>query len=65
MFKTTDNKSDQKITVDIIGLMAMLSCGRATAIQIGHDAGAVLKVGRRTLYHVPKVEQYMENLTKE
>ena len=63
MNKRTDRESNQKITVDISTLQAMLSVGRNTAAEIGKAAGAELKVGRRCLYLVSKIESYMENLT--
>lgn len=53
-----------KLTVDIIGLQKLLSTGRATAQKIGDDAGASLKVGRRKLYNVAKIEKYLDTLTE-
>lgn len=62
MRERTKYESDQKITVDIIGLQAMLSVGRNTAIRIGEEAGAVVKIGNRKLYSVKKVQQYIDNI---
>jgi hypothetical protein len=62
MYKTTEIKTDNKITVDINGLMGMLSVGRQTAEQIATAAGAGLKVGRRKLYRVDKITAYLDEL---
>ena len=64
MYKTTEFKTDRKITVDITTLQSMLGVGRATAAKIGEDAGAVLTIGRRRLYNVPKIEQYVDQLSQ-
>ena len=63
MKKTKNIECDNKIAVDINGLQAMLSVGRSTADQIGENAAAVIRVGRRKLYNVSKVQSYMNSLT--
>ena len=40
-------------------LSAMLSCGRATARKIGEQAGAKIVIGRRVLYSIEKVKNYL------
>ena len=55
-------ETDVKITVDIDGLAAMLSCGHATARKIGEQAGARIVIGRRVLYMVDKVYKYLDAL---
>lgn len=47
MNKTKIRATEQPIAVDIEGLSAMLSCGRATARKIGEQAGAKIVIGRR------------------
>lgn len=65
MLKRNNTPSDaNKIMVSIEELQDMLSVGRNTAKQIGIDAGASVKVGRRRLYNVSKVEEYMNRLTE-
>lgn len=64
MRKTNNIESDSKITVDINGLQAMLSIGRNTAAEIGEKAGAVIRIGRRKLYNVSKIEAYMNKLSE-
>ena len=46
-------------------LMAKLSCGRCTAEKVAAAAGAKIKIGRRTLYHVGKIENYLDTLTDQ
>lgn len=55
---------DKKLTVDIVGLQALTGLGRASATKIGQDAKAVIYVGRRRLFFVPKVAAYLEGLTQ-
>ena len=57
-------ESDNKITVDINELKEMLSIGRNNAAEIGEKAGAVIRIGRRKLYNVRKVTEYMDKLTE-
>ena len=59
---TIKRETDIKITVDIDGLAAMLSCGHATARKIGEQAGARIVIGRRVLYMVDKVYKYLDAL---
>ena len=64
MHKTNIIETDNKITVDINGLQAMLSVGKNTAADVGEKAGAVIRIGRRKLYNVKKIESYMQRLTE-
>lgn len=64
MHKTNTIETDSKITVDIIGLQAMLSVGKNTAAEVGEKAGAVVRLGRRKLYNVKKIEEYMQQLAE-
>lgn len=57
-------KEKESLTVDISGLMEMLGTGKVTAAQIGQAAGATMKVGRRRLYYVPKIREYLKTLTE-
>ena len=53
------------IAVDVKGLMALVGVGRNTAMRIGQEAGAVIRLSpRRTLYNVEKVKAYLDSLTK-
>lgn len=59
MNKTLKRATNQHIAVDIEKLSAMLSCGHATARKIGEQAGARICIGRRVLYSVDKIKQYL------
>ncbi len=63
MRETKKRETENKIAVDIEGLSAMLSCGNATAKKIGEDAHARITVGRRVLYSIHKVEEYLKNIS--
>lgn len=65
MYKTNVIDTSKKITVDLPTLAGMLGVGKFTAQKVGKEARAVIKVGRRTLYNVAKIENYMEGLAKE
>ena len=64
MRKTNTSENDNKIAVDINGLQSLLSVGRRTAERIGLESGAVIKIGRRTIYNVSKVESYLNQKTE-
>ena len=64
MNKTKKSETGQYITVDIDRLSAMLSCGHATARKIGEQAGARIIIGRRVLYSVEKIRQYINDLAE-
>ena len=53
------------IAVDIATLQNMLGVGRNTADDIGKKANAVIKVGRRKLFNVKKVQAYMDSITNK
>ena len=61
MNKKSENTCE-KIYVGVDELKKMLSVGRNTALKIGIDANAKIKVGRRTLYNVEKIKDYMSSL---
>ena len=62
MNKTKERPTSQPITVNKDKLSAMLSCGHATARKIGEQAGAKIVIGRRVLYSVEKVKNYLSYL---
>lgn len=64
MKKTTERETTEQIAVDIQKLSAMLSCGLATARKIGEQAGAKIIIGRRVLYSVDKVRNYLACITE-
>ncbi len=64
MNKTLVREPKEQITVDIEKLSAMLSCGHATARRIGEQAGARICIGRRVLYSVDKIKQYLVTMSE-
>ena len=62
MNKTKERPTSPPITVNIDNLSAMLSCGHATERKIGEQAGAKIVIGRRVLYSVEKVKNYLSYL---
>lgn len=53
-----------KICVTTEGLQDLLDCGRATAVEIGRQAGARIEVGKRLLWNVSKVKSYIDRLAE-
>ena len=62
MKKTNYIETENKVTVDIVGLQALLSCGIVTAKQIAEKAGATIYIGRRRLYNVEKIKKYLDGM---
>ncbi|MGY3663013.1 MAG: hypothetical protein ACXAHE_03930 [Roseburia sp. 1XD42-69] len=57
-------ESVKMIAVDIEKLSAMLSCGHTTARKIGEQAHAKIIIGRRVLYSVERVQDYLDSLAE-
>lgn len=64
MRKTTKERTGQVIAVDTTELMNMLNAGRKSATDIGMAAGAKLQIGRRVLWNVKKVQQYLDEISE-
>lgn len=54
-----------KICVTTESLQDLLDCGRATAVEIGRQAGARIEVGKRLLWNVSKIQSYIDSLSEE
>ena len=67
MYYTKERKPETggAITIGLSELMARLNTGRPTAERIAVAAGAKIKIGKRTLYHVGKIEAYLEQLAEK
>ncbi|MBR0452228.1 MAG: hypothetical protein IJI78_09575 [Oscillospiraceae bacterium] len=63
MRKTTKSENNNKLAVDVITLAQMLECGTQTARQIGEDAGATIRIGRRVLFNVQRVQEYLDSIS--
>lgn len=55
---------EKKQTVDTKELQGMLSTGRKTAVDIGTAAGARVQVGRRVLWNVRRIQQYIDSISE-
>lgn len=62
MNKNISGTAPTKLYVGVEELKDMLSIGRNSALQVGEKANAKVKVGRRTLYNVEKIKEYMASL---
>lgn len=64
MRRTNCTKNDKLVAVNIDTLASMLNCGKTTAIRIGNGSGARIKIGRRVLYKLDKIDAYLNELTE-
>lgn len=53
-----------RATIDTDGLKELLSCGYPAAIQIGEQAHAKVRVGRRVLWNVAKIQRYLDEINE-
>ena len=59
-----ENKNIKPLMVDIKDLQTITGLSKNKAMQLGIDAGAVVRLGiRRTLYNVQKVQEYINSKT--
>ncbi len=55
---------DRKIMVDTAHLMALLDCGKHTALKIGHEAKACVRLDRKLFWNVRQIQKYVDNISK-
>ena len=60
--KSNDNL---KLSASREELEEILGCGRATAERVGEEANAKFKIGRRTLYNLEKIEEFINSITNQ
>lgn len=67
MYHTKERKPEtgEVMTIGLPELMARLNSGRRVAENVAAAAGAKIKIGRRTLYHVGKIERYLDQLAEQ
>lgn len=58
-YKITENT----ILVDTFKLREVLNSGRATAVKIGKNAGAEVRIGRRVLWNLSKIQEYIDKIS--
>lgn len=54
----------RQMLIDTDHLKKMLSCGIVTAKRIGNEANAKVVVGKRTLWNVKKIEDYIDKISE-
>lgn len=54
----------EKKTVNTATLMKILDCGKSTAIKIGNNAGAKVCIGRKLLWNMKLIQQYLDNIAE-
>lgn len=59
----TDN-SFTVLTVNTSTLMKMLNCGKPTAVKLGTAAGAKIVIGRKILWNVNIIRQYLNSIAE-
>ncbi|MGF7145354.1 hypothetical protein HNQ56_003795 [Anaerotaenia torta] len=58
-------KSDRnKLLVDTDELKLRLGCGRATAVRIGVNAGAKIRINRRVLWSMEIIKDYINSIAE-
>lgn len=64
MRKTITESVSNRLAVDTRALQSMLCCGRETAVRIGLEANSRFQVGRRVLWNVEKVQEYLNGVSE-
>lgn len=66
MKKTIERTQEltQVICVNRTELPKLLGCGQATADRISVDAGARIKIGKRVLIKLDKLNSYLETIAE-
>lgn len=54
---------ENSLCIDTKELMQVTDSGYVTAVRIGTDAGAKIKIGRRTLWNLAKVRQFLDEVS--
>lgn len=54
----------QPLTVDVKGVMKLFGVGKNKAYEIGKEAGAEVRIGRRLLFSIKRLEGYLEEQTR-
>ncbi len=56
---------DDKLALDSFALAQARGCGKPMAMQIGSLAKAKIKIGKRVLWNVKKVQEYLDEISTE
>lgn len=60
--KKNDN-FEGRLTVTSEELALFMGCGRKTAVDTGEKAGARVQIGRRVLWNIEKVREYLNKIS--
>ena len=66
MQKTAESSLDitQKLLLNTKDLQEILSCGYSSAVKLGMDAQAKIKIGKRVLWNRQRIENYLNDITE-
>lgn len=64
MRKMKIDSNVMKMSVGTKELQSMLTCGRDTAVKIGMKAQARIQIGKRVLWNVEKVQEYLNQISQ-
>ena len=59
---TKENRLGRFVSMD--ELRQYTGLGRVSATKIGRDSGAIIKIGRRVVYDLKKIDEYLESLAE-
>ena len=62
--KSMENIIKDRQAVDTKELQKMIGAGYKTAVKIGTEAGARIKIGRRVLWNVGKIQKYLDMISE-
>lgn len=62
--KPTYEVMEGTVAVDTLKLMQITDSGRATATAIGRAAEAQIRIGRKVLWNVAKVQRYLDAVSE-
>ena len=65
MKRTNTTPCEKPILVDFPNLQMMLCLGRRSCEEIAAAADAVVRIKRRKLYNVKRIEEYVDSITGE
>ncbi len=58
-----ETRACDKLAVDAAELQALLGCGRHTAEKIGMEAKAKIQIGKRVLWNVGRLRDYLDSIS--
>ncbi len=65
MVSKSKSSLENAVAVNALQLAEILNVGRFTAERIGKESGARVQIGRRVLYSVKAVEEYLARMAAE